>query len=139
MAELGFRTFDDMVGRVERLSCRKAVEHWKARGSISRRSFHRRPVQRLRVRRVRPQTDLHKDHLDWKILEQIDAAIDAAEPVRLEMPIRNVNRTVGPILSNRIVKRHGAAGLPDGTIDLTFRARRGRASARSWPAASRCG
>jgi glutamate synthase domain-containing protein 3 len=127
MAQLGFRKFDDMVGRVERLSCRHAVEHWKARG-LDFSAIFRKPDDSngCALRRVRPQTDRHKDHLDWQILEQVQNSIDTKEPIRLEMPIRNVHRAVGAILSNRIVKRHGSAGLPDRTIDITFRGSAGQ-------------
>jgi glutamate synthase domain-containing protein 3 len=69
---------------------------------------------------VRPQTDLLKEHLDWRILEKIGPNIESAKLVKLAMPIRNIHRTVGTIISNRIVKRWGSKGLPDGTIELSF-------------------
>ena len=78
------------------------------------------------LRRVRPQSDMHQDHLDWQLLEQLGPAIEAGTPAKLEWPIRNVHRTVGTILSNRIVRRHGGAGLPDGTLELTFRGSAGQ-------------
>jgi glutamate synthase domain-containing protein 3 len=199
MAEIGFRTFDEMVGRSDRLRCRKAIEHWKARGLDFSRIFMmptggegilpvldvgRRPngspspgqrpgernlqeanisAQRAKhsprnwpvgptddpdshrspgrcpglgepspfganitplestkspSRCTHPQSDVHQDHLDWKILEQIGPSIEEGRPARLTLPVRNVHRTVGAILSNRIVKRYGGRGLPDGTVEL---------------------
>jgi glutamate synthase domain-containing protein 3 len=66
------------------------------------------------------------DHLDWTIMEKAKAAIEDRKPVRIELPIRNVHRAVGAILSNRIVNRYGAAGLPDGTVDIHFRGSAGQ-------------
>ena len=121
MARLGFRTVDEMVGRVDRLNCREAIDHWKAQG-LDFSAVLARPDQSngCSLRCVRPQKDAHRDHLDWEILRKAEPSIEAGEPVRVEMPIRNVHRAVGTILSNRIVTRHGAGGLPDGTVDLTF-------------------
>ena len=121
MAQLGFRRFDEMVGQVERLSCRKAVDHWKAKG-LDFSAIFARPDRSngCPLRCVRPQSDVHKDHLDWKILEKVEACIENQRPTRLAMPIRNVHRAVGTILSNRIVKRWGSAGLPDGTLEIAL-------------------
>jgi glutamate synthase (NADPH) large chain len=121
MAQLGFRSFDEMIGQVDRLSKVKAIDHWKAQG-LDFSAVFAKPDQSngCALRCVRPQADTHKDHLDWKIIEDCKRALESREPVKLQMPIRNVNRTVGAILSNRIVRRHGAAGLPDRTIDITF-------------------
>ena len=121
MAELGFRKFDDMVGRVDRLSTNQAIDHWKAKG-LDFSAVFAQPDQSngCPLRRVRPQSDTHKDHLDWTIMEQLGDALEQGKRTRLEMPIRNIHRAVGAILSNRIVKLHGGKGLPDGTFDLTF-------------------
>jgi glutamate synthase domain-containing protein 2/glutamate synthase domain-containing protein 1/glutamate synthase domain-containing protein 3 len=121
MAQLGFRNFDDMVGRTDKLCTHKAVEHWKAKDLDFSKVFAMPDLTSGSARRcIRPQADQHKDHLDWKILEQIEGNIESAEPVKLELPIRNIHRTVGTIISNRIVRRWGSKGLPDGTIDLQF-------------------
>jgi glutamate synthase domain-containing protein 2/glutamate synthase domain-containing protein 1/glutamate synthase domain-containing protein 3 len=121
MAELGLRRFDDMVGRVERLSARQAIDHWKAKGlDFSALFATPRNPRGSALRRVRRQTQVHEDHLDRAILPLVRKAIDTAEPVKLDLSIRNVHRTVGAMLSNRIYKRHGAAGLPDGTIQISF-------------------
>ena len=127
MAALGFRRFEEMVGRVDRLSWRQAVEHWKAKGLELSAIFARPDTSDGRaIRCVRDQADRLRDHLDWTILEQAAGAVEKKERVRLEMPIRNVHRTVGAILSNRIVKAHGAKGLPDDTIELTLRGSAGQ-------------
>ncbi len=127
MAQLGFRTFDEMVGRVDRLSARKAVEHWKAKGlDFSRIFTPPKPRNGCSLRRTRPQPDMHKDHLDWEILKRIGDCIETLEPTRLEMPIRNTHRAVGTILSNRICRRRGAKGLPDGTLEITLRGAAGQ-------------
>jgi glutamate synthase (NADPH) large chain len=121
MAQLGFRTIDEMVGRVDRLRCREAIDHWKAKGLDFSLVFT--PPDRFNgcsLRRVRPQTDTHKDHLDWAILPQVAPALQHETPVRLKMPIRNIHRTVGTILSNHIVRQYGSRGLSDNTIELTF-------------------
>jgi len=121
MAQLGFRKFDDMVGQVGRLSCNKAIDHWKAKG-LDFSAVFAKPDQSngCALRRVRPQTDMHKDHLDWTIIDRLGSALAEGRRTQLEMPIRNVHRAVGAILSNRIVKFHGGKGLPDDTFDLTF-------------------
>jgi glutamate synthase domain-containing protein 2/glutamate synthase domain-containing protein 1/glutamate synthase domain-containing protein 3 len=121
MAKLGFRTVDEMIGHVERLSVNKAINHWKAKG-LDFSAVFAKPDQSngCPLRRVRPQTDTHKDHLDWTIIERLGDTLPQGKRTHLEMPIRNVHRTVGAILSNRIVKMHGGKGLPDGTFDLTF-------------------
>jgi glutamate synthase domain-containing protein 2/glutamate synthase domain-containing protein 3 len=127
MAELGFRKFDDMVGRVERLNCRTAVDHWKAKGLDFSKIFAVPDCSNgCALRCVRPQSDMHQDHLDWQLLKQLGDAIDSRSHATLDTPIRNVHRTVGTILSNRIVTRHGGAGLPDGTLELTFRGSAGQ-------------
>ena len=127
MARLGFRKFQDMIGRVDCLDRKQAVEHWKARG-LDFSAILARPRNpfncQLRLTQTRPrQLD---GHLDWAILEKAKSAIEDKQPVRIDMPIRNIHRTVGAILSNRIVKRRGAAGLPDGTLDIHFRGSAGQ-------------
>jgi glutamate synthase domain-containing protein 3 len=121
MAQLGYRKFDDMIGRIDRLRCRKAIDHWKAKG-LDFSALFTPPDQSngCALRCVRRQSDVHKDHLDWQIIERVQQALETKKPVQLAMPIRNVHRAVGTILSNRIVKRWGGQGLPDGTIDITL-------------------
>jgi glutamate synthase domain-containing protein 2/glutamate synthase domain-containing protein 1/glutamate synthase domain-containing protein 3 len=121
MAELGFRKFEDMVGRADRLRMQKALSHWKAKGLDFSAIFHQPDVSDGRaVRLTVAQPDRLADHLDWKILEQATPAMENQQPTRIEMPIRNVNRTVGAILSNRIVRKYGRKGLPDGTLEIVL-------------------
>ncbi|MBS3735193.1 MAG: glutamate synthase large subunit [Phycisphaerae bacterium] len=128
MAALGFRRFDEMVGRVERLRVRPAIEHFKARGLDFSAVFAAPDTDggRRSIRRTRPQPDRLADHLDWRILDEAGSAIDHGRDVALDLPIRNVHRAVGTILSNRIVTRHGAAGLADGTVHITLRGSAGQ-------------
>ncbi|HOD80481.1 MAG: Ferredoxin-dependent glutamate synthase 1 [Planctomycetes bacterium ADurb.Bin126] len=127
MAELGFRRFEDMIGRVDRLSSRQAVSHYKTRGLDFSKIFQAPDSSDGRaIRQVRTQTSPLADHLDWIILQQAERAITDGLPVRLGIAIRNVHRTVGTILSNRIVKAHGSDGLADGTIEVTLRGSAGQ-------------
>jgi glutamate synthase domain-containing protein 2/glutamate synthase domain-containing protein 1/glutamate synthase domain-containing protein 3 len=121
MAELGFRKIEDMVGRSDRLRMHKALSHWKAKGLDFSAIFHRPDSSDGRaIRCVVPQADRLADHLDWEILKQAEGVIERKETTRIEMPIRNVNRAVGAILSNRIVKKYGPKGLPDRTLEVAF-------------------
>jgi glutamate synthase (NADPH/NADH) large chain len=133
MAELGFRRLEDLVGRSDRLQMQKAISHWKARGLDLCAIFHQPDTSDGRaVRCIVPQPDRLADHLDWQILEHAAVVLDAGPsksgvlgdggqaPVRIEMPIRNVNRAVGAILSNRIVRKYGPQGLPDGSLEVVF-------------------
>ncbi|HNS19563.1 MAG TPA: glutamate synthase large subunit [Sedimentisphaerales bacterium] len=121
MAELGFRTIEEMVGRSDRLRMHKALSHWKAKGLDFSAIFHRPDVtDGQAIRCVVPQADRLADHMDWEILKQAEGAIERTEPMRIQMRIRNVNRTVGAILSNRIVRKYGPKGLPDGTLEVVL-------------------
>ncbi len=130
MAELGFRKFEDMVGRVDRLEVRKAIEHWKAKGLDFSAIFHQPDTSNGKaIRQTNDQPRKIEDNLDWQILEKAPAAvlrqqdagaIENKEKTVIEMPIHNINRTVGAILSNHIVRRFGPQGLPDGTLEIVF-------------------
>jgi glutamate synthase domain-containing protein 2/glutamate synthase domain-containing protein 3 len=127
MAELGFRKFEDMVGRVDRLSTRKAIEHWKAKGLDFSAIFHQADNSNGRPARLtNPQPRRIDDNLDWQILEKAGSAVEKKERIVIEMPIHNVNRTVGAILSNHIVRKFGPQGLPDGTVEIVFRGSAGQ-------------
>ncbi len=127
MARLGFRTFAEMVGRTDRLRCQPAIEHWKANGlDLSAVLAGADAAGGRAVRQNQPPKDVLVGHLDWELLEQVADSIDSGTPIAVEMPIRNVHRTVGTILSNRIVRARGAEGLPDGTIEVTFRGSAGQ-------------
>ncbi len=122
MAELGFRTVDEMVGRMDKLDTRKAVAHWKAQKLDLTPILHMPEVADDVVKRC-----VHKqDHglgkaLDNLLIELAKDAIDSKTPVEISLPIRNVNRTVGTMLGSEITRRHGADGLPDDTIRLNFK------------------
>jgi glutamate synthase domain-containing protein 2/glutamate synthase domain-containing protein 1/glutamate synthase domain-containing protein 3 len=127
MAELGFRTINEMVGRWDRLCMRKAVEHYKAKGLDFSAIFDPAVPTNSRQRyHCSAQPKRLNDHLDWEIIKQTESAIEKAQPTTIEMPIKNINRTVGTILSNRIIKKHGAKGLPDNTIQLICRGSAGQ-------------
>ncbi|MFW5840841.1 MAG: glutamate synthase-related protein, partial [Planctomycetota bacterium] len=127
MAELGIEKFDDLVGRMDLLDTRKVIDHWKAKGlDLTNMLMMPDASDGRAIRCVKPQPDQHTDHLDWQILEKVGDDIQAGKQVKLDMPVRNVHRTVGTILSNRITKAHGPKGLPDGTVELTFRGSAGQ-------------
>jgi len=117
MARLGFRTFDEMVGHMDRLDTRRAVDHWKAHGL----DFSRI----LQQPQASPDVALfnceQQDHgldraLDNMLIERAKPALENGEPVRIETAIRNTNRTVGAMLSGEVARRYGHRGLPDDTI-----------------------
>jgi glutamate synthase (ferredoxin) len=112
---------DEMVGRVDRLEMRNAIEHWKAGGVDLSQVLHAPDVPEDAVRRrVNPQDHGLQQGLDTQIIAQASEAIERKQPVDLFFPIRNVNRTVGTRLGFEITRRHGAQGLPDNTIRLRF-------------------
>jgi len=126
MAELGFKKFEDMVGRVDRLRVRAAIDHWKAKGLDFSSIFYqpKNPQINLGAKYLAPQFTAgfrrHVDHLDWQILEKAAPAIEKKEKTVVETPIGNTNRAVGTILSNHIVRRYGPVGLPDNTLQIVF-------------------
>ena len=127
MARLGFRSFEEMIGRSERLRTRQAIEHWKARGLDFSAIFHQPEISEDKPRHcTASQANKLGDHLDWQILEKAQPAIDEAKQVAIEMPVRNTNRTVGAILSNQIIKKRGEKGLPDDTLQITLRGSAGQ-------------
>ena len=121
MAELGFKKLDQMVGRVDMLDVQPAVEHWKARGIDLSMILYNPPMPS----RVARHCKIAQDHgldaaLDHKLIEAAQPALENREPVAIELPIRNVHRTVGAMLSGEIAKRYGSEGLPDDTIKVAF-------------------
>ncbi len=121
LARLGFRTLEEAIGHAEVLDTRPALEHWKANG------LDLAPV--LHVPDLEAGTSLTRttgqDHgldaaLDNTLIALCEGALSDGAPVRLDLPVRNVNRTVGTMLGSEVTRRYGGAGLPDGTIDITF-------------------
>jgi glutamate synthase (NADPH/NADH) large chain len=128
MAELGFRTVDEMVGRVDRLEPRQAVDHWKAKGLDFTNLLYSPEVDPDWGRYCQDEQDHGLDRsLDLtQLLELCRPAIERREEVVAELPIRNVNRVVGTITGSEITLRHGAGGLPEDTIRLHFRGSAGQ-------------
>ncbi|MBM4103752.1 MAG: glutamate synthase large subunit [Planctomycetes bacterium] len=121
MAQLGFRKFEDMIGRADRVCMKKAVEHYKTKGlDFSKILYVSEAKDPKTIRLSRTQPDRLADHLDWEIIKKCKPAIEEGRKVELGMPIRNVNRTVGTILSSKVTNRRGPEGLPEDTIDITF-------------------
>jgi glutamate synthase domain-containing protein 3 len=127
MAELGFRRFEEMIGRVEKLAMKTAIQHWKAQG-LDLSAILRRPEgsDGRPIRLVEQQPDRLQDHLDWQILQQAQPAIEKKKRTVVELPIRNVHRTVGAIISHRILVKHGPGGLPDKTLEVVLRGSAGQ-------------
>jgi len=127
MADLGFRKFEDMVGRVERLKTRKAVEHFKAKGLDFSAIFSKPHYsQGSALRQVNTQKRRIDDHIDWQIIEKAKASIENKTKIVFELPVKNTDRAIGAILSNRIVKKYGPEGLPEDSIEITFRGSAGQ-------------
>jgi glutamate synthase (NADPH) large chain len=121
MAALGFRSLDEMVGQVQCLDTSAAVDHWKAEGLDLSGILHVPTVAPGTPRRsVWPQDHRLEQALDPDIIARCRAALDLGRPVTLDLPIRNVHRTVGTRLGSEITRRHGGRGLPDDTIVLRF-------------------
>ena len=123
MAELGFRTVDQMVGRVDMLDVEPAVahwkDHWKARGLDYSAILYNPPVpSRISRRRVQAQDHGLEQALDHKILKEVQTALETLVPVEVKLPVSNVHRTIGTMLSGEIARRYGSAGLPDDTLRL---------------------
>ncbi len=121
MARMGFRTFDEMVGRVDMLEARKAVDHWKAKGlDFSSILYNPQVPARIARRCVDAQDHGLAQALDYKLIDHARDAIEHRTPIEIKMPIRNIHRTVGAMLSGEIARRYGSAGLPDDTIHFHF-------------------
>ena len=121
MAKLGFRTINEMVGRVDKLKIQKAVDHWKAKG-LDLTPLLKMPEVGSEIPRYCVQKQDHglADILDNKLIELCKPALEKGEKITLDLPIRNVNRTVGTMLSSRIAKKYGLEGLPPDTISIKF-------------------
>ena len=121
MAKLGFRTINEMVGRVDKLKITKAVDHWKAKG-LDLTPLLTAPDVSVDVPRYCVQKQDHglADILDNKLVELCKAAIEVGEKVKVELPIRNINRTTGTVLSSKVAKKYGPEGLPEDTISIKF-------------------
>jgi glutamate synthase (NADPH/NADH) large chain len=119
LAELGFKTLDEAIGQVEILNTRKAIEHWKASG------LDLAPLLIAPIDKSSRKNSTTQDHgltaaMDNQLIELAKASLEKTTPVKIELPVRNVNRTVGTMLGAEISRKFGGVGLPAGTIDLTL-------------------
>ncbi len=119
MARMGIRRFDDLIGRTDLLDMREGIAHWKAKGLDFSRIFHMPPVP-ADVARVHRETQDHNiaKALDHSLIAKAKPALEKGQKVVIETPVRNLNRTVGAMLSSEVARRYGHAGLAEGTITV---------------------
>lgn len=135
LAELGFATLADAVGHSEFIEMREAIDHWKAQGLDLSKVLHRPALpQGAALRNVTQQDHGLADALDNQLIEMCQPAIRDGEPVRAQLPIRNVNRTVGTMLGSEVTRAWGGGGLPEGTIDILFTGSAGQSFGAFLPA-----
>jgi len=121
LAELGFRSLDEAIGRADVLDTRAAIDHWKAEGLDLAPIFHVPDVPDTMARRCTTTQDHGlADALDNELIALSADALERGEPVRAQLEIRNVNRTVGTMLGHEVTKQFKGEGLPENTIDVTF-------------------
>jgi len=119
MAEMGYRSFDEMIGQVQMLDQHRLLEHWKAKGLDFSRLFTKPHAPRgVNIYKCEPQDHRIDRILDRKLIAQAQAALDRGAPVEISSAIKNTDRTVGTMLSGEIAKRYGHAGLPDNTVHI---------------------
>jgi glutamate synthase (NADPH/NADH) large chain len=121
MAEMGFRSFDEMIGQLQMLDQRAVIAHWKAKGLDFSRMFTK-PVAPEGVAIFNSERQDHKIHdiLDRKLIAQAAPALDRGAPVKIAAEIHNIDRSAGAMLSGEVAKRYGHVGLPDGTIHVSL-------------------
>ncbi|MFD8482476.1 glutamate synthase large subunit [Kitasatospora sp. NPDC059673] len=121
LAELGFRSIEEAVGHAEHIDARAAIDHWKASGLDLAPLFHVPDLPEGAARHRTTEQDHALDKaLDNQLIELAEDALERGDAVRIQLPIRNVNRTVGTMLGHRVTRKHRGEGLPEGTIDVTF-------------------
>jgi glutamate synthase (NADPH/NADH) large chain len=127
MAELGFRTINEMVGQVDRLEKRENVQHWKYQSLDLSAILYKEPLS-LDVALYKQEEQDHgiDGQLDWKLIEAAKPALESGEAVSAEFDVINVDRTIGTMLSNELTKVYGAKGLPAGTVHFKFRGTAGQ-------------
>jgi glutamate synthase (NADPH/NADH) large chain len=127
MAQLGIRTYDDLIGRSDLLDKSRAISHWKASGLDFSRIFFQPDVPASEPRFQMEEQDHGLDRaLDHKLIAQAKPALERGEKVSFISPIRNVNRTVGTMLSGEVARRYGHEGLPDDTIHIQLQGTAGQ-------------
>ncbi|HWA68522.1 MAG TPA: glutamate synthase large subunit [Rhizomicrobium sp.] len=121
MSQLGFKTVTEMTGRVDKLDMKKAITNWKAKGvDLSRILYSVTPKPGVAIHHAEKQNHGLESALDHELIAASKPAIESGQPVRLERTVRNVDRTVGAMLSGEVARRHGHAGLPEDTIQVKF-------------------
>ena len=121
MAHLGFRTMDEMIGRVDKLEIRKALDHYKLKGVDLSEILHMPVKDGSRpLRCVEKQEHAIKDVLDHELIAHAQPALENGTPVVVDMPIKNFNLSTGTMLGSQVSRRYGAEGLPDNTIHFRF-------------------
>jgi glutamate synthase (NADPH/NADH) large chain len=129
MAQLGVRTYDELIGRVDLLDKSKAVSHWKAKGLDFSRIFHQPELaDGAAVRHVDVQDHGLEKALDNKLIAQAKHALETGEKVSFISPVKNLNRTVGAMLSGEVAKKYGHTGLPDDTIHIQLQGTAGQSA-----------
>ncbi|MDX8408131.1 MAG: glutamate synthase-related protein, partial [Mariprofundaceae bacterium] len=118
MAELGFRTFEEMIGRVDMLDTNEAIKHWKSQGLDLSPVFHQVDPQGTAIRHCETQDHGLDKLIDNKLIEQARPALENRTPVVIETPICNVDRSFGTMLSGEVARRFGNEGLPEDTIAI---------------------
>ncbi|MGE5622349.1 MAG: glutamate synthase-related protein [Bacillota bacterium] len=127
MAQLGIRKFDELIGRSDLLDKSKAITHWKAKGLDFSKIFHQPDVPASEPRyQVEEQDHGLEKALDHKLIAQARPALEKGEKVSFISPVKNVNRTVGTMLSGEVAKRYGHEGLPDDTIHIQLQGTAGQ-------------
>ena len=127
LARLGFRTLEEIIGRVDLLDTVLAVEHWKASGLDLSPILYTPPLPEGAALSCVTRQDHGLDKaLDNTLIQLAEGALEEGRPVRLDLPIRNVNRTVGTMLGYEVTRRWGGEGLPEDTIDISFRGSAGQ-------------
>jgi glutamate synthase (ferredoxin) len=125
MAQLGFRSVDEMIGRVDQLEVNRAIQHWKAKGLDFSELLHKPDVPHA-IRHCEKQDHGLDQVLDMTLLERARPALEAGEKVEIELPIRNTDRTVGTILGSEVSRKYGEEGLPEDTVSIRFRGSAGQ-------------
>src|SRR5918995_409654 len=121
MASMGFRSFEEMIGRADKLEMRSAIDHWKARGVDLSALLHRvEAPEGEAIRHAGAQDHGLEKSLDNELIERCRPALEDGQEIRFEQPITNTKRTVGGMLSGEVARRYGNDGLPDGTVRIDF-------------------
>jgi glutamate synthase (NADPH/NADH) large chain len=127
MAELGYRTINEMVGQVDALTMRENINHWKYKNLDLSDVLYKEPAEDgVSLYQTEVQDHLMSDVLDWKLLAAAQPAIDKQTKVNASFPIKNTDRTTGTIVSNEITKVYKATGLPEDTIHFKFQGTAGQ-------------